>query len=504
MAPVPGNRFAACLLGERSAARDELLVPAGLRKSQHGPHRFGDAFNPLALATLSLLKCVVSELRGIARPCVTRDLTISLMPCNLMIASSYIETFMQYLTRLIEPSLKEAASTFKAVLILGARQVGKSTLLQHLFPDIKRIVFDPLQDLYGARRDPDLFLDSFPAPLILDEVQYVPELLPALKRRMDESNQRGQYFLTGSQNFSVLKTVAESMAGRVAIYNLDTLTLQEIEGRGSSPSFLSQYLGNPKQVFESPILPALPTRSLVDFLFRGSYPDACSLPLSQVTRYLRSYLQTYVDRDVRSQEEIRQWAEFDRFLGLAAALTGQEINASQLGRDIGVTPQTSRRWLDLLMFSYQWMELPAFHGNTIKRLSSKRKGYFKDSGLACYLQRLESPESLATSPRFGAIFETWCVNMLMAHANSMEVSPVAYHWRTAAGAEVDLVFERGGKLYPIEMKSSSRLGSHDLSGMRALRATYPDRETAPGLVIYAGRDFFRLDDQTLAVPWFAL
>jgi len=421
-----------------------------------------------------------------------------------MIASQKFELNMQYMTRLIEAALMDAASAFKAVLVLGARQVGKSTLLRHLFPDVKRIVFDPLQDLYGARRDPDLFLDSFPAPLILDEVQYVPELLPALKRRMDESQQKGQYFLTGSQNFSVLKTVAESMAGRVAIFNLDTLTLQEMKGHGSEQSFLAQYLGNPSKAFETSASPIMPDRPLIEHLFRGSYPDVCSLSLAQVTRYLRSYLQTYVDRDVRSQEDIRQWAEFDLFLGLSAALTGQEINASQLGRDIGVSPQTGRRWLDLLMFSYQWMELPAFHGNTIKRLSSKRKGYFKDSGLACYLQRLESPESLATSPRFGAIFETWCVNMLLAHANALQVPPVAYHWRTSAGAEVDLVFERGGRLYPIEMKSSTRLGSQDLSGMRSFRATYTERDIAPGLVIYAGRDFFRLDDQTLAVPWCAL
>ena len=412
---------------------------------------------------------------------------------------------MQYLHRQIEASLREAATCFKAVLVLGARQVGKSTLLQNLFPDRKCIVFDPIQDLYGARRDPDLFLDSFPPPLILDEVQYVPELLPALKRRMDESQQKGQYLLTGSQNFSVLKTVAESMAGRVAIFQLDPMTLQEQEGRGLEESWLSSYLRQPDRFLSGPPRsPLLPERSLAELVFRGGYPEALVQPLSQLSRYFRAYLQTYVDRDVRSQEEIRQLVEFDQFLSLSAALTAQEVNASHLGREIGISPHTGRRWLDLLTFSYQWTQLPGYHGNTIKRISSKPKGYFKDTGLACYLQRIDSPETLVISPRFGALFETWCVHHVLAHANAMEVPPMLYHWRTAGGAEVDLVMEWGGRLYPIEVKSSTKLSAQDLSGLRAFRATYPEREIAPALILYAGKEPFLVEAQTLALPWHML
>jgi len=397
--------------------------------------------------------------------------------------------------------LLESSKYFKAILLLGARQVGKSTLLAHLFPHVKSIVFDPIQDLYKARQDPDLFLDSFPAPLILDEIQYVPELLGALKRKMDLSDAKGQYFLTGSQNLSMLRSVAESMAGRVAIFHLDNLTPQELLRLGDAPAWLPAYLNDPKLFYQGrkAVLEGLPP--LVEFLFRGTFPGTIELPTSQISRYFRSYLQTYVDRDVRLQEDIRQLAEFDRFLGLAASLTAQEINASQLGREIGISPHTARRWLDLLLFSYQWVELLPYHGNVIKRISGKKKGHLKDAGFACYLQKMESPESLAVSPNLGAIFETWVVNYFQQQCATLDVQPNWYHWRTAAGAEVDLVIEKNGKLYPIEAKCKTNLSKGDLSGLRAFRETYPKEKVMPALVIYAGKELFKLDEETTAIPW---
>ncbi len=406
---------------------------------------------------------------------------------------------MKYLSRHIEKQILEARKHFKAILVLGARQVGKSTLLSHLLPDVKMIVFDPIQDLYKARSDPDLFLESFPAPLILDEVQYVPELLAALKRKMDGSDAKGQYFLTGSQNFSVLRKVAESMAGRVAIFHLENFSPQEMVGKGKETGWLPHYLENPDSFYRGRKRAALPP--IVEFLFRGTFPGAIELPTSQIPRYFRSYLETYFDRDIRIQEDIRQLAEFDRFLGISASLTGQEINSSHLGREIGISPHTARRWLDLLTFSYQWHELPAFHGNTIKRLSSKKKGYFKDTGFACYLQKIDAPDSLAINPRLGALFETWIVNSLQQQFAALDVAPNAYHWRTSTGAEVDVILERSGKLYPIEIKCKTHLTRGDLSGLKAFRQTYPAIEIMPGLVIYLGEESYKLDDTTLALPW---
>jgi predicted AAA+ superfamily ATPase len=406
---------------------------------------------------------------------------------------------MNYLRRHIERQLLEATKYFKAILLLGARQVGKSTLLAHLFPNTKTFVFEPLQDLYNARKDPELFLNSFHTPLILDEIQYVPELLATLKRKMDQSDAKGQYFLTGSQNLNMLRTVAESMAGRIAVFHLDNFTTQEILQLGSEDGWLSSYLENPNSFYKNRKTAfSIP---LVEFLFRGTFPATCELPTSQIPRYFRSYLQTYIDRDVRTQEDIRQLAEFDRFLGISASLTAQEINSSQLGRELGISSPTARRWLDLLTFTYQWFELLPYHGNTIKRIAGKKKGYFKDSGFACYLQKIESSEALAINPHLGAIFETWVVNWIHQQFASLTVPPNSYHWRSAGGAEVDIILERSGKLYPIEIKCKTNPTKADLSGLNAFRKTYTKNDIQPALLIYAGKEIFYIDEQTIAIPW---
>ncbi|MFA6242296.1 MAG: DUF4143 domain-containing protein, partial [Candidatus Hydrogenedentales bacterium] len=223
-------------------------------------------------------------------------------------------------------------------------------------------------------------------------------------------------------------------------------------------------------------------------------------PDQLIPDYFSSYVSTYIERDIRLQGEIRDVMEFTRFIGLAGALTGQEINAAQLGREIGVTPKTARHWLDMLGACYQWREIPAYSGNAIKRVSSKRKGYVGDSGLACWLQRISSPDALAASRLLGTMFETMLTNTLLNLAEVIAMPPLAWHWRTSAGAEVDLVFERDGKLYPIEIKCKSNLTGHDTSGIRAFADTYGDR-VQPGLILYAGQEVYRVSECATAVPW---
>lgn len=409
---------------------------------------------------------------------------------------------LRYRSRHLENKLLQYAKHFKVILITGARQVGKSTLLQNVLPEIKSVVFDPVQDLYGARQDPDLFLENFPAPLILDEVQYVPELLPALKRKVDEQDSPAQYYLTGSQNLSMLRSVSESMAGRVGILNLEGLTLYEMFEQPEK-TWLGSYLKSPGKFSLKCNLLTVPP--LVNILWRGSLPGILDMPDEIVPGYFRSYIQTYVERDIRLLENIRELSSFDRFLGLSAALCGQEINFSQLGREIGVTPATARRWLNLLENTFQWLELFSYHGNTIKRISGKPKGFWSDTGLACHLQRISSPEALAVSPLRGAMFETWVINSLHRQALSLlPTPPNMYHWRTTGGAEVDLIFELDGRLFPIEVKCKSTLSGHDTRGLRAFRETYGKNMVMPGLIIYAGNECYRIDPFTTAVPWNAL
>jgi predicted AAA+ superfamily ATPase len=411
------------------------------------------------------------------------------------------EPRVRYRDRHAEKRLLQLKSFFKVVLITGARQVGKSTLLAHLFPDLKTVVFDPVQDIYGARRDPDLFLNNFPPPLILDEIQFVPDLLPALKRRVDRLDFPGQYFLTGSQNLGMLRSVAESMAGRVGILSLDGMTTYELSGWGKRDGWLPAYLDDPDS------LPGLmhetmsEPESLTRLLWRGTLPGLLDAPNEIVPDYFRSYVQTYVERDVRLMEDIRELAAFGRFLGLTGALTAQEVNASQFGRDVGVTPVTARKWLDLLVNTYQWLELFPYRGNTVKRLSGKRKGLLRDTGIACHLQRISSPEALAVSPMLRPLFETWVVNDILRQGVTLPVPPQAYHWRTGGGAEVDLILELDGKLYPIEIKYKSNLGKHDARGLRAFRETYPKGRIMTGLIIYVGKECYPMDENTIALPW---
>ena len=408
---------------------------------------------------------------------------------------------MNYRNRHVEKRLLHLKRHFKVVLLTGARQVGKSTLLAHLFPDVRMVVFDPIQDIYGARRDPDFFLDNFPPPLILDEVQFVPELLAALKRRVDRIDSPGQYCLTGSQNLSMLRSVAESMAGRVGILPLEGMTVNEVCGLGNRDGWLSTYLSAPDTLVARVNGTLGELGSLARFLWRGTLPGLLDIPDEVVPDYFRSYVQTYVERDVRLMENIRELAGFGRFLGLTGALTAQEINASQFGRDIGVTPATARNWLDLLMNTYQWLELFPYQGNTVKRLTGKRKGFLRDTGMACSLQRISSPEALAVSPMLGAMFETLMVNEVLRQGNTLAMPPQAYHWRTGGGAEVDLVLDRDAKLYPIEIKCKSNLTKHDARGLRAFRETYGGDRVMTGLIVYAGKECYRVDDQTVALPW---
>lgn len=410
---------------------------------------------------------------------------------------------MKFLPRHLGSRIQSASKHFKVILLLGARQTGKSTLLKHLLPDAQMIVFDPVQDLYEARKDPDRFLDLFPPPLILDEVQFVPELLAALKRRVDLSDKMGQYYLTGSQNFSMLKSVSESMAGRVAIFHLDPFTPLEMVGMGERKGWLDDYLANPEEFVHSsrPAIPRLPP--LNEFLLRGTYPRATEMPIQELEPFFLSYIQTYVERDVRLVENIENLTLFGDFLRLCAVITSQEINASHLGRELGMSSQTARKWLNLLLYTYQWIEIAPYHGNATKRLSEKRKGYFKDTGLACHLLRIYSPESLVTSMKLGALFETWVVNYIQELFTLTSVAN-CYHWRSHGGAEVDLILERDGAFYPIEIKCKSRPTSSDASSIRTFRQTYPKLKIMPGLVIHAGDETYPIDRETLALSWKAL
>jgi predicted AAA+ superfamily ATPase len=230
-------------------------------------------------------------------------------------------------------------------------------------------------------------------------------------------------------------------------------------------------------------------------------PGLLSLDSSSLPEYFKGYVRTYLERDVRLYQSIRDLREFDRFIGILAAVTAQEINHSQLGRDIGINNKLAKEWLLLLEATYQFREIAPYYGNLTKRISKRGKGYFTDTGIACYLQQISSPEALAKHPQLGAMFETFVVNQIIRLSLELPMSPKFYHWRTNGGAEVDLLLELNGEFYPIEIKCKTKLTKFDAKGLKAFRDSYPDLTIHMGLIIYCGRECMMVTQDTLAVPW---
>ena len=411
---------------------------------------------------------------------------------------------MKYHKRLIESKLRAYSESFACTLVSGARQVGKSTLLAELFGDQYRtFVFDPVQDIYGVKQDPDLFLKNNPPPLILDEIQYAPELVPALKRYVDRQRRPGMFLITGSQQWQVMRHLSESLAGRVAMLDLPAFCFQEMADR-PGPCWLNEWIDSvPAGVGAAMNL--LTDRgvkgiSATQRIWMGGFPEVQTLRESVIPGWMQGYISTYLQRDVRTMLEIRDETQFGAFLSLCAALTAQECNYNQLGRDIGLSAPAAKRWVGVLRGTYQWLEIPAFSLNTVKRLSSRPKGYLTDTGLASYLLRLSSPEAIQGHPAFGALFETLVVTECQKQLQQRALVPALYHYRQHSGAEVDLIIEKDGLLFPVEIKAASSVGPGDAQSIRIFREKRGSA-VQPGLIIYGGGEVLQLNDRCVAVPF---
>lgn len=406
--------------------------------------------------------------------------------------------------------LQDLFANFAVVVVNGARQVGKTTLLRQLYPTLDYVVFDASLDLEQARSEPDLFLKNHPTPLILDEIQYAPELVASIKRAVDANAARaGQFLLTGSQQWQVMASLAESLAGRVAFVELAGLSLSELtqtQAQTANNMWLARWMAaqerNEHEAFVAWSRSA--TRysgSLQEWLWRGFMPRAQTLELSLVPDFWAGYHRTYVERDARLAGEVGDWHDFGRFVRLMSALTAQEINHSQLGREIGVTPKTAQRWLRMMQATYQWFELPPFFANRIKRVSKSPKGYLADTGIACYHAAVSSPQALSAHPLFGALFETAVVSELRKTLSLMGGVGNLYHWRASTGAEVDAIVERDGWLHPIEIKLTGQPTRKQTLGLQAFRRAHPDLRIGHGLMICAVEQPRWIGEDVLALPW---
>lgn len=406
--------------------------------------------------------------------------------------------------------IQKLFEAFPVVVVNGARQVGKTTLLRQLFAQMDYVVLDASLDVEQARREPALFLRNHPSPVIIDEIQYAPELVASIKRQVDAQQARaGQFLLTGSQQWQVMTALAESLAGRAVFVDMAGMALSELQWPQPSPPdslWLTRWMsaqesGTTDDFFAWSRQAPRFQGALHEWLWRGFLPRAQTLPKEHIADFWAGYHRSYIERDVRLSGDVGDWHDFARFTRLASALTAQEINHSQLGREIGIAPRTAQRWLGILRATYQWFELPAFYSNTIKRISKSPKGYWGDTGLACHHAAIGSPQALGSHPLFGALFETAMVSELRKTLALLGAAASMYHWRASTGAEVDAVIEHNGWLHPIEIKLTGQPARKQTLGLQAFERAHPHLRVGKGLMLCAAEQAHWISEDVLALPW---
>ena len=397
-----------------------------------------------------------------------------------------------YLTRSLEKTVAASSDLFPVVLVTGARQVGKTTLLRQMMERMGIQDYVSLDDPIRrelAITDPALFLQSLKPPVLIDEIQYAPQLLPYLKIQVDSSDKTGQFWLTGSQQFHMMKGVTESLAGRVGIVRLSGLSLGEKLGAGESCSPL---LPNSRQNISRKFM-ALP--ELYQHIWSGSYPRLfcrlwersdsgelifCGSRAEELHQLFYSeYVDTYLQRDVKDLSQIGNAHSFLRFLRICAARTGQLLNYTELAKDAEISAGTAKNWLSILETSGIIYLLQPWASNVTNRLSKTPKMFFLDTGLVAYLAGWTSPATLEKGAMSGAIFETWVISEILKSWWYSGKSAPVFFYRDKDGREIDCLIERDGKLYPMEIKKSASPGKNDIRHFTALeKLGYPMGESA--------------------------
>lgn len=422
-----------------------------------------------------------------------------------------------YITRALEPLVRRYSEHFKVVVVTGPRQVGKTTMLKHLMEEdasegIERayVTLDNTAILQTAKEDPALFLQRYRPPVLIDEIQKAPELLPYIKEIVDASNQTGTVWLTGSRPFHLMKEVSESLAGRVGVIEMLGLSGAEISGVPSEPF-------SPGQDYFVRRVTASKSYNVIeayDRICAGSLPGIRSLPEDLRAGAYESYLDTYIMRDIRDLSQIGDELKFRRFMTACAALTSKPVVYAELARIADIDEKTAKTWLSLLVSSYIVKIVEPYANNLLKRLSKQPVMHFLDTGLAVYLTGWTSPQALEAGAMSGQIFETHVFGEIYkSFLNAGQLTPL-YFFRNNDKKEIDLLMERDGALFPIEVKktaSPSRKDTRNLNALDPVNASdvAPElsmykREIGTGTIVCMVQDTFPVSERAWAFPVWAV
>jgi len=402
---------------------------------------------------------------------------------------------MNYIERDMQNIVSELTNEYPCLLVTGPRQVGKTTMLEHLDPNHKKITLDDLQERNLARTDPEMFFKLHKAPILIDEVQYAPELFSYIKIAIDNGAAPGSFWLTGSQSYKLMKLAQESLAGRIAVLNLTSLSQNEMYTNSQIKPFeisLDKLIDRIKDKTPASV------DDIFDRIWKGGMPGLASGKFTNRDIYYSSYLQTYLYRDVKEEISIKDDSQFIDFLRAVACRVGQELNIHSIALDVDVSDDTAKRWLGLLEKSEVIFYLHPFSNNLLKRVVKTPKVYFFDTGIVCYLTKYSNAEILLNSSFNGAILENYIVAEIRKSYLNTGKEMFMYYFRDKQQHEIDLIIENNGLLHPIEIKKSANPTSTMVKSFDILKKS--SLPVGQGAIICMKDTISALDKDTLIIP----
>ena len=403
---------------------------------------------------------------------------------------------MNYINRNLEKVVAEVTKEYPVVLVTGPRQVGKTTMLLKMMEgtDRRYVTLDDLNERNLAKTDPELFLQMHKPPVLIDEVQYAPELFSYIKIHVDKTHAPGDFWLTGSQVFKLMKGVQESLAGRVAVLSLTSLSQAEIYGGNMSPFTVDLDALSERSVGRE----TADTITIFERIYKGSMPAIVSGANSNSQIFYSSYLSTYIERDVRELSDAIDSLKFLRFITAVAARCGQMLNVADIARDADINQTQTKNWLGILETLGIIFYLHPYSNNLLKRLVKTQKLYFYDTGLVCYLTKWSSAETLVNGAMNGAVLENYVVAEIMKTYLNCGIEPYMYYYRDKDAKEIDIVIEHDGVLNPIKIKKASNPGSELIKVFELLDRSSTPREK--GAVLCMKPELSAIDRDNYIVP----